>query len=1001
MKSIFTKLSALLCCGAMALVGCTDFSADIKELNQKVDDLAAVSATKAQVAELAGAIDALKNQIATQYATKVEVAAVVSAMEQFQAAYETAKAQLEAAIDKKADKTELDAAVANLNEVLEAAKTQFQAAIEALQTEDAAINEALATVKASVEGLLEAVAALQGDVEALQAALEALEGRVDTLEGTVEALEGQLEATMNDVAELSEQLADLNTAFEEYQDNIQEQFETLTEEINGMIETLTEALNGTIEELTAELESADAANAAAIADAANQIAELEAALAEANADLAELSELVASAEDLENLENATQEQIEAAQAAFDAALAALNKSLSADIKALEALVKAWEDHDTIYDDTALKTALANATSEYKSLVAGLQAQIDALESTIESIQGELDGIKDSIDAAKTELRAAILIPDMLFNGTKAVKFTRQDGKNVLKTFATVSYRFNPSNFDASTATYEIVAEQVEVMTKGVFTEEPAIEIVGKPVQENDKVTFELERAEGVGNMFALKVTLEDGTTIYSDYAAIVDEATFAVATATSSFQVERLAFSFPSLTSISAIIEYVQSLGQTIEDFTSTIEAINAAVQAMQNNDVASAIENLITIPGLRKETKTIYGTGVYRVQVETLDAAEIIEALQNAQTIDEIRKIINDLLAQANGLGEAGSAIIDGLNGAIGGSGLNDLFGQYDNLKDFQLPELILTYDKAVATLDGYQAELDKARAELQTLVDEMNAIIGALDAATQAEIATLQAELDALNAQYADLQAQYDAASGFNKITIAGEMTVVWGKIEAKELEITTKVGSADYFLVKAELDLKEAGIKTAEGLVDVARKAVDVADQAVKNAEETIAKLETEILNKVKDYILNNTELGKYLTELENALGEQAWEAKKTVAAGTAQLFAIDALIADLIKNYNAANQEVVDEFANSLFGRVAYLIQTQEAADAFELIGLTELYTVLKQLPDLLTLIIKYYPAGVDLTNFTNFNDFGTIFSDYLTDLIPETKVEWELDYNLAE
>ena len=981
------------------MVGCTDFSADLQELNGRVEDLETTSATKTQVAELAAAIEALKNQITTQYATKVEVAAVVEAMDQFKAAYEQAKKDLEAAIDKKADKTELEAAVTNLNEVLEAAKAQFQAAIEALQTEDAALNEALAEVKASVEGLLAAVEALQGDVEALQEALEALEGRVDTLEGTVEALEGQLEATMEDVAELSEELAELQAAFEAYQDAVELQFEALTEQINTMSEAISEQFEALVEEMVAADEANANATAEAVAAAAAQIAELQEALAEANADLAELAELVADKEDLKDLENATQEQIEAAQAAFDAALAALNKSLSADIKALEALVKAWEDHDTIYDDTALKADLASAIAEYKSLVAGLQAQIDALESAIESIQGELDGIKDSIDAAKTELRAAILVPDMLFNGTKAVKFYRQDGKNVLKTFATVSYRFNPSNFDASTATYEIVAEQVEVMTKGLFTEEPAIEIVGKPVQADDKVTFELERGEGAGNMFALKVTLADGTTIYSDYAAIIDEATYAVATATASFKVERLAFSYPNLTSISAIIEYVQSLGQTIEDFGSTIQAINAAIQAMQNNDITGALENLITIPGLSKETRTITGTGVYRVQVETLDAAEIIESLQNAQTINEIRKIITDLLAQANGLGETGSAIIDGLNSALGGSGLNELLGQYDNLKDFQLPDLILTYEKAVATLDGYQAELDKARAELQTLVDQMNAIIGGLDAATQAEIATLQAELDALNAQYADLQAQYDAAGALEKIKIGAEMAVVWGKIEAKELEISSKAGT-DYFLVKAELDLKEAGIKTAEGLVDIARKAVDVAEQAKIKAEETLAKLETEILNKVKDYILNNTELGKYLTELENALGEQAWEAKKAVAAGTAQLFAIDALIADLIKNYNAANDEVVEEFANSLFGRVAYLIQTQEAADAFELIGLTELYTVLKQLPDLLTLIIKYYPAGVDLTDFTSFNDFSSIFSDYLTDLIPETKVEWELDYYLA-
>ena len=964
MKSIFTKLSALLCMGAVAMVGCTDFSADIREVNQKIEDLAASTATKTQVAELTSAIADLKNQIETQYATKEEVAAVVETIQQFQALYEQAKKDLEAAIDKKADKTELEAAVNSLSQVLEAAKAEFTAALEALATEDEAIKGALELINTSIDELLASVETLQDDVEALQ--------------GDVEDLQAELEDTMDEVAALATDLEDLQAAFEEYQTEIDAQFDALFDSVNEMAETLTEQMNTIVE----QMQEADEATAAA---AAAQIAELQEAVAEANADLAELAALVAGGVD--------KEDVDTAKAELEAAIAALQKSLSADIKALEALVKAWEDHDTIYDDTELRTALANATAEYKSLVAELEAKIEALEEAVAGIQG-------AIDAVKSELRSVVLVPDMLFNGTKAVKFYRQDGKNVLKTFASVSYHFNPSNFDASTATYEIVAEQVEVMTKGVFTEDPAIEIVGKPVQENGKVTFELERGKGAGNMFALKVTLEDGTTIYSEYAAIIDEATFAVATATASFEVQRLAYEFPQLTSISAIIEYVQSLGQTIEDFTSTIEAINAAVQAMQNNDVASAIENLITIPGLRKETKTIYGTGVYRVQVETLDAAEIIEALQNAQTIDEIRKIINDLLAQANGLGETGSAIIDGLNGALGGSGLNELLGQYDNLKDFQLPDLILNYDKEVAKLDGYQAELDKARAEFQTLKDQMDAIISALDEATQAEVVALQAELDALNAEYAELEAQYEAAGGLDKIKLWDDMASVKTQIGIKEAAIIAKAGS-EYFSVRAELFLKESAVDTAELLVQGARLAVDVADQAVKKGEETLAKLETEILAKIKNYIFENTELGKYLTELENALGEQAWEAKKQVAAGTAQLFAIDALIADLIQNYNEANQQVVDEFANSLFGRVAYLIQTQEAADAFELIGLTELYTVLKQLPDLLTLIIKYYPAGVDLTDFTNFNDFGSIFSDYLTGLIPETNVEWELDYYLAK
>ena len=982
MKSIFNKLSALFICGALAVVGCTDFSADLKDVNQRLEDLASSAATKTEVDALAAELEALIAEIGKQYATKGEVAQVVSAISTVKTYVEASIAKLDATVANKADKAEVQAAIAGLEEALQTAKDELNATLDGIEEELGDLAAEDNAIKASIAEVVASVEALQGEVETLSSNLEALEGTVEDLAGTVEeleaALQAQIDQTVTDLEALTQDLSDLNAAFVEYQDEVDAKLEA----INDSLEALEDALTDEIEKVKEDMDGkADKAETVA------QLTALQTAINGVNDGLADLAALVAT--EVADREAAD----EALQAAVNAAIAALNKSLTAEIKALKDMVNSWEDHDTIYDDTAIKNALTNATAEYKALTAGLQSQIDALEDAIASVQG-------TVDSLKTELRGAILVPDVLFNGTKAVKFHRQDGKNVLKTFATVSYRFNPSNFDASTATYEIVAESVEVMTRGILTEDPAIEIVGKPVQENDKVTFELERGEGSGNMFALKVTLQDGTVIYSDYAAIVDEATFAVATATASFQVERLAFSFPSLTSISAIIDYVQSLGQTIEDFGTTIEAITAAIEAMQNNDITGAITNLIKIPGLHKETKTIYGTGVYKVQVETLDAAEIIEALQNAQTIDEIRKIIADLLVQAEGLGEAGSAIINGLDSVIGNSGLNELFSQYDNLLNFELTDLILTYDKAVATLNGYQAELDNARAELKSLEDEMAAIIGGLSAEDQAEIATLQAELDALNAQYADLQAQYDAAGALDKIKIGAQMTVVWGQIEAKELAITAKAGT-DYFLVKAELDIKEAGIKTAEGLVEIARKAVDVADQAVKNAEETLAKLEAQILEKVKTYILENTELGQYLTDLENALGEQAWEAKKQVAAGTAQLFAIDALIADLIKNYNAANQQVVDEFANSLFGRVAYLIQTQEAAEAFELIGLTDLYVVLKQLPDLLTLIIKYYPAGVDLTNFTNFNDFGSIFSDYLTDLVPETKVEWELDYYLAE
>ena len=976
MKSIFTKLSTLILCGAFAMVGCSDFSADLKELNGKLEDLAATSATKAQVTELEEAIKDLNEKLVEQYATIADVEAVITTVEGVQASLNEAKTNLQAAIDTKADKTELQAAVDGITDALNAAKTQIEGQLGEL---DSDIKELAEKVAKDLETLSQKVA---GDIETLKQNLEGqlgelegdlgdLEGDLGELEGTVGTLQTSLNNVMKDVEDLEGTLTQHHDAFENYKKEVSDKFDQVSGEIEEVSESLTKQIDELKEQMTGKAD----------AELVENVTNLQNALSGVNSTLSTLASSVAAKADKADIQKVETE-------------------LAADIAALEKVVKNWSDKDTVYDDTELRAAVSAATKEYKSLVADLQSQIDALENTLEGIHNELSGIQGELNDMKTELRSVVAVPQTMYNGTKAVKFHRIEGENVLKTYADVSYHFNPANFDATKATYEIVAEPVEFITKAIFAEDPAIEIVGSPVQENGKVTFHLERGDGTGNMFALKVTLEDGCVIYSDYTAILDEATYCIATATSSFQVERLAFNFPSLTSISAIIEYVQSLGETIEDFESTILAIQAAVEAMQNNDIASAIENLITIPGLTKETATIKGVGTYKVQVETLDAEEIIESLQNAQSIEEIRKIITDLLGKAQGLGEAGSSIIDGLDQAFGNSGLNDLFGQYDNLLDFQLPELILTYEKAVATLDGYQAELDKARAELQTLVDEMNAIIGGLSAEEQAEIAALQAELDALNAEYADLQTQYDAAGALDKIKIGLQMTSVLTQIEAKEFAITAKAGG-EYFLVKAELDLKEAGIKTAEGLVDLSRKAVDVAEQAKIKAEETLANLETEILNKIKNYIFENTELGQYIKELENALGEQAWEAKKKVAQGTAELFAIDALIADLIQNYNAANQKVVDEFANSLFGRVAYLIQTQEAADAFELIGLTDLYVVLKQLPDLLTLIIKYYPAGVDLTNFTSFNDFGSIFSDYLTDLIPTTEVAWEIDYLLAE
>lgn len=66
MKSIFTKLGTLLFCGAVALVGCSDFSADLKYVDEKIDKLTEDTAKK--VNDLKGEIKTLSETLASTYA---------------------------------------------------------------------------------------------------------------------------------------------------------------------------------------------------------------------------------------------------------------------------------------------------------------------------------------------------------------------------------------------------------------------------------------------------------------------------------------------------------------------------------------------------------------------------------------------------------------------------------------------------------------------------------------------------------------------------------------------------------------------------------------------------------------------------------------------------------------------------------------------------------------------------------------------------------------------
>lgn len=109
MKSLITKLSLLLVCGILALSSCTDFAADLQYIDNKVDELAAK--TEQEILDLAASI-------AETYATKAELEEIQNQLNDLKEAAEN----LQDLLDSKADKSELAAAIADLEAKIDAIK---------------------------------------------------------------------------------------------------------------------------------------------------------------------------------------------------------------------------------------------------------------------------------------------------------------------------------------------------------------------------------------------------------------------------------------------------------------------------------------------------------------------------------------------------------------------------------------------------------------------------------------------------------------------------------------------------------------------------------------------------------------------------------------------------------------------------------------------------------------------------------------------------------------
>lgn len=250
MKSFFTKLSTLLLCGAVALVSCTDFGADLKDMDQKLDALAAK--TEKQIQDLAASV-------AETYATKAELQAVENQLKELKASVE----DLQTLIDSKADKSAVEAAIADLEAKIAAIKgcecepvdfTTVNAAIAALEEQIAAIKgcecqpqEPCTCEPVDLTVINDAIATLQEQIAATEKTLAEVKEKL----ASIDPILSDVNASILEAMELAEAAAtpeDVEAAFEDLQGKINAKLEVVTGDISKLADDYA-ALNDKLADL--------------------------------------------------------------------------------------------------------------------------------------------------------------------------------------------------------------------------------------------------------------------------------------------------------------------------------------------------------------------------------------------------------------------------------------------------------------------------------------------------------------------------------------------------------------------------------------------------------------------------------------------------------------------------------------------------------------------------------------------------------------------------------
>ncbi len=403
----------------------TALDTTIKNLESVVSALPTTAVTDKLTTDLSALSTELSKLTARVEANEIEIAGIKLAIEKLNKLIEDGGTvdqineelrkindALDALDGTYVDHTELTEA---LFDIIEAIKDINDKAIPKIENNVATNANDITNLKASVDGIKDAIASLAGEDRRLASLIGTLDTELDDLSISLDALKARLDKAEKDIeslrSELAVKYAELYAYINANKNDITLINDTL-KSINAIIATLAseadveaevEAVGALIEALTDRVRANEddiAANNGEISRLQSTLRELSATVASQDAALAQnISTLSSILTVLETRVEQNKQDISALRNDLSKAINELKVLIEeGDNKNADAITKAIKDLTTLI--RAVESAAAYANEELKAeLTAQIKTASDTLDAAIQAVQKDLDNAKAELDKA--------------------------------------------------------------------------------------------------------------------------------------------------------------------------------------------------------------------------------------------------------------------------------------------------------------------------------------------------------------------------------------------------------------------------------------------------------------------------------------------------------------------------------------------------------------------------------------------------------------------------